>query len=93
MTVYEFLNIVVGVVIAMIVQPVIDPRLRGAVLVLSCIAFGALVNFMSGEVFTSWTYLPFDIAQVLLAAGATTVLYNQWQSRPAGPYKESKRRE
>ena len=88
---YEVLNVVVGVVIAMIVQRAIDPRLRGTVLVLSSIVFGALVNFMSGEVFTSWTYLPFDIAQVLLVAGATTVLYNQWQSRQGGLHKASKK--
>jgi len=80
-TVWEVLNIVVGVVTAIIVQRTIDPRLRGAVLVLSSIVFGALVSFISGELFISWTYLPFDIAQVLLVAGATTVLYNQWQRR------------
>ena len=90
---YEVLNIVVGVVIAMIVQRTIDPRLRGAVLVLSSIFFGALVTFISRELLTSWTYLPFDIAQVLLVAGASTVLYNQWQRRSAGLYQASKRTE
>ena len=91
MTVYEVLNIVIGVVIAVIVQRTIDPRLRGAILVLSSIGMGILVNFISGELFTSWTYLPFDIAQVLLVACATTVLYSQWQCRPAGLHRAFRR--
>jgi uncharacterized oligopeptide transporter (OPT) family protein len=90
-TVYEVLNIVVGVVVAVIVQRTIDPRLRGAVLVLSSIAIGVLVNFVSGELFTSWIYLPFDIAQVLLVAGATTAIYRQWQRRPAGLHRAFRR--
>ena len=88
---YEVLNAAVGVVIAMTAQRIIYPRLRAAVLVLSSIAVGALVSIMSGELFTSWTYLPIDIAQVLLVAGATTVLYNQWQSRHGGLHKASKK--
>jgi hypothetical protein len=90
-TVYEVLNTVVGVVIAVIVQRTIDPRLRGTVLVLSSIAMGVLVNFVSGELFTSWTYLPFDVAQVLLVACATSVLYDQWQGRPAGLHRAFRR--
>jgi hypothetical protein len=79
--VYEVLNIVVGVLIAVIVQRIIDPRLRGALLVLSSIVFGALVNFVSGEIFISWYYLPFDIAQMLISTLATTVLISLWQRR------------
>jgi hypothetical protein len=55
--------------------------LKIASLVVSGIVFGALVSFVSGELFESWAYLVFDIAQVLLAGLVTMVLISWWQRR------------
>jgi hypothetical protein len=52
-----------------------------ASLVGSSIVFGALLSFVSGELFESWAYLVFDVAQVLLAGVVTMVLITWWQRR------------
>jgi hypothetical protein len=79
--VYELLAIVAGVLTALVVQRMDAPRLRIASLVGTSIVFGALVSFVSGELFESWAYLIFDTAQVLIAGLLTMVLVSWWQRR------------
>ena len=76
---YELLAIVAGVLAALVAQRIDSPRLKIATLVGSGIVFGALVSFVSGELFESWAYLVFDVAQVLVAGLVTTVLVSWWQ--------------
>ena len=76
---YELLAIVAGVLAALVAQRIDAPRLKIATLVGSGIVFGALVSFVSGELFESWAYLVFDVAQVLVAGLVTTVLVSWWQ--------------
>jgi len=79
--VYELLAIAAGVLTALAVQKMDAPRLKIASLVVSGIVFGALVSFVSGELFESWAYLVFDAAQVLLAGLVTMVFISWWQRR------------
>ena len=76
---YELLAIVAGVLAALVAQRFDSPRLKIATLVGSGIVFGALVSFVSGELFESWAYLVFDVAQVLVAGHVTTILVSWWQ--------------
>ncbi len=76
---YELLAIVAGVLTALVAQRIDSPRSKIAALVGSGIVFGALVSFVSGELFESWAYLVFDVAQVLVAGLVTTVLVSWWQ--------------
>jgi hypothetical protein len=78
---YELLAIAAGVLTALVVQRMDARKLKMASLVGSSIVFGALVSFISGELFVSWAYLVFDVAQVLLAGVVTMVLVSWWQRR------------
>ncbi len=76
---YELLAIVAGVLTALVAQRIDSPKLKIAALVGSGVVFGALVSFVSGELFESWAYLAFDVAEVLVAGLVTTVLVSWWQ--------------
>jgi hypothetical protein len=75
--VYEFIPLVGGVTIALLVQPLAGAKLRVAALVLLSAVCGAAATVISGEILVSWAYLAFDIAQALLAAGVT-MLFVAW---------------
>ncbi len=77
--VYELLAIVAGVLAALVAQRIDSPRSKIAALVGGGIVFGALVSFVGGELFESWAYLVFDVAEVLVAGLVTTVLVSWWQ--------------
>ncbi len=82
---YEFIPLVAGVVIALLVQRLPTASLRLVALVLLSTVFGAVATVISGEIFVSLAYLAFDIAQALLAAGVTTLLVaslRRWRTPP-----------
>jgi len=72
---YEFIPLVGGGIIALLVQPLATAKLRLVVLVLLSSVCGAVATLISGEIFVSpVAYLVFDVGQALLAAGVTMVL-------------------
>ena len=71
---YEFIPLVGGVTISLLVQPLAGAKLRVAALVLLSTVCGAAAAVISGEILVSWAYLAFDIAQALLAAGVVLVV-------------------
>jgi hypothetical protein len=78
---YEILALAAGVAVALMVQRLIALWSKVVVLAICSLAFGVLVSFVSGELSVSWAYLLFDAAQVLIAAGVTTVLMAWWRRR------------
>ena len=81
---YEFIPLVAGVVIALLVQPLASAKLRLLALVLLSTVCGAVATIISGEILVSPAYLAFDIAQALLAAGVTMLLV-AWLHRGRTP--------
>ena len=79
---HEFFPIVAGVVIVLTLSSLeIGPRFKTIALVALSVVIGALASWVSGELSESWVYLAFDMAQVLLVAGMTTVLVVAWRRR------------
>ena len=84
---YEFIPLVGGVTISLLVQPLAGAKLRVAALVLLSTVCGAAAAVISGEILVSWAYLAFDIAQALLAAGVTMLFVawlRRWRTPPLG---------
>jgi hypothetical protein len=79
--VYELLAIGAGVVVGVAAQNLATIQLKVATLVLGSLVVGAIVAFISGELFESWAYLAFDFAQALLAAGVTVIVFTWWKQR------------
>lgn len=82
---YEFIPLVAGVIIALLVQPLATAKLRLVALVLLSTVCGAVATIVSGEILVSLAYLVFDIAQALLAAGVTMLLIGwlyRWRTPP-----------
>ena len=81
---HEFFPLLAGVVIALVLSPrEIGLRIKVVALVALSVIAGALASWVSGELSESWAYLVFDVAQVLLVAGMTTVLIAAWRRRTA----------
>ena len=82
---YEFIPLVAGVVIALLVHPLANAKLRILALVLLSTVCGAVATLISGEILVSPAYLAFDIAQALLAAGVTMLVVawvQSWRTPP-----------
>ncbi len=78
---YELVAIAAGVVIGLLTYST-TTQLKIATVVLGSLIVGAFVSFISGELFVSWAYLVFDVAQVLIAAGVASMLI-AWRRRKA----------
>ena len=83
---YEFIPLVAGVVIALLIQPLATAKLRLVALVLLSTVSGAVATIISSEIFVNpVAYLVFDVGQVLLAAGVTMLLaawLRRWRTPP-----------
>ena len=79
---YELLAIAAGVLLGVVAHNLVTARSKVTTLILGSLIVGATAASLSGELLESWAYLLFDVAQVLLAAGATTVALTWWRHRP-----------
>ena len=82
---YEFIPLVGGVIIALLVQRLTAAKRRLVALVLLSTVCGAVATLVSGEILVSPAYLAFDVAQALLAAAVTTLLVawlHRWRNPP-----------
>jgi hypothetical protein len=80
----EVFPVLAGVIVGLVVPTVISPsRVRWVMLVALSVSLGFVATWMSGELAISAGYLLIDIAQVLGAAIATTVLVGVWRRRRA----------
>jgi len=84
--VYEFIPLIAGVVIALLIQPLATAKLRLVALVLLSTVSGAVATIISGEILVSpVAYLVFDVGQALLAAGITMLFVarlRRWRTPP-----------
>jgi hypothetical protein len=71
---YEIFPVMAGIVLALLIQPLDGSRSKPVALAAGSVAIGAVASFVSGELFVSWGFLAIDIALVLAAATATTIL-------------------
>jgi hypothetical protein len=69
---YEFLAILVGLLVGLVVWQIERPRLRIVAIVLAGVILGPLVSAMAGELAESWAFAVLDAAQVM--AGAVVAL-------------------
>ena len=75
---YELFAIAAGVTIGMLsYTTAIRPKI--ATIILGSVIVGAVISFISGELYISWAFLVFDVAQVLIAAGMVTALLAGWK--------------
>jgi hypothetical protein len=80
----EVFPVLAGVIVGLVVPTVVSSaRGRWVVLVALGVVLGAVASWISGELAISAVYLLIDIAQVLGAAIATTVLVGAWRRRRA----------
>lgn len=71
----EIVPFVAGVAIALLTQHFgAGPRSKVIALLVCSAVIGAVVSFVSGELFVSWIFLVIDTALTLLAAGVTMAL-------------------
>jgi hypothetical protein len=71
----EIVPLVAGVAVALLTQHFGAGLGSKVIALLVCSAgIGAVVSFVSGELFVSWIYLMIDTALTLLAAGVTMAL-------------------
>jgi hypothetical protein len=69
---YEFLAILVGLLVGLVVWQIERPRLRIVAIVVAGMILGPLVSAMAGELAASWAFAVLDAAQVM--AGAVVAL-------------------
>ena len=80
----EVFPVLGGVIVGLVVSTVVSSsRARWVALVVLSVALGSVATWISGELAISAAYLLIDIAQVLGAAVATTVLVGVWRRRRA----------
>ena len=78
----EVFPVLAGVIVGLVVPTAMSPsRLRWLVMGVLSVVLGAVATWISGELTISAVYLLIDIAQVLGAAVATTVLVGVWRGR------------
>lgn len=80
----EVFPVVSGVVIGVLTQRVVAPRLRLGVLLGLALVFGFIASAISGELSLSWAFIWVDTGLVLLAAGVTIVVMAAWRRRTTG---------
>ena len=73
----ELLPIIAGLATALVLRHRVDLVFRSVALAVCSLAFGALASYVSGELFTSWTYVAIDATLVLLSAGVALVLLDR----------------
>ncbi len=78
---FEVVPIVAGVGAALVVAQQIAPRWRMVTLVALSLLIGFTASAVSGELALSWGFVPVDVAEVLLAAGLTTIVLNTHRTR------------
>ncbi len=78
---YEVVPIVAGVGAALVVAQRIAPRWRMVTLVALSLLIGFTASAVSGELSLSWGFVPVDVAEVLLAAGLSTIVLNTRRTR------------
>jgi len=71
---HEVFPIMAGVVLTVMAYRFADPRFRLAVIAVLAVVIGFTASLISGELELSWGFVPVDIAQVLLAAGLTSLV-------------------
>jgi hypothetical protein len=69
---YEFLAILVGLLVGLVVWQIERPRLRIVAIIVAGVILGPLVSAMAGELAESWAFAVLDAAQVM--AGAVVAL-------------------
>jgi high-affinity Fe2+/Pb2+ permease len=78
----EIVPLAAGVVITLLVQRFgTSPRSNIIALLVASVVIGAIVSFVSGELFESWVFLVIDTGLVLLSAGLTLAGVALWQRR------------
>jgi len=75
----EVLPVGCGVVLGLVVARLVSARLRGWVLALGSLVFGAAASWITGELAVSWLYLLVDVGQVLIGGSLTWILAVRWQ--------------
>ena len=76
----EVFPVLAGVIVGLVVPTVVSrSNVRWIALVALSVVFGVVATWISGELAISAAYLLIDIAQVLGAAIATTVLVGVWR--------------
>jgi len=78
---YEFVPLLSGVVIGLIISQLSNRTYQGIVVVVLSLVLGYAASALSGELALSWVYFLFDTAQVLFAAVVTAFLVMRWQQR------------
>jgi hypothetical protein len=81
--VQELFPIAVGAVIGVAVQWVRNTTIRTIVLVLLCLAFGALASYVSGELEVSLGFISVDTLLVFAGAVAAVVAAAVWRRAAA----------
>jgi hypothetical protein len=80
--VQEIVPLVAGVVIALLVQRFgAGPQSKTIALLAASLVIGAIVSFVSGELFESWVFLAIDTGLVVLSASVTWAGSALWQRR------------
>ena len=78
---HELFPALAGLVIALVVHRLPNPRQRALALVALSVIAGVTASYISGELFVSWDFLFVDIPLVFIAATAMTLGLSWWQRR------------
>jgi hypothetical protein len=81
--VYEFLAVLSGVLVGVVVWQVHRARMRAAAVVAMSLAIGVLVTTISGEIMDHWAYALLAAAQVAAAAAITLAVLTKVRLHPA----------
>ncbi|HEU5193954.1 MAG TPA: hypothetical protein VFW70_04365 [Methylomirabilota bacterium] len=77
----EVFPVLAGVVVGLALHPMKWRLVRGLLILVFSLAFGALAAWVSGELALSPIYLAIDAAQVAIAAILTAMLVVAWRRR------------
>ena len=77
----EVFPILAGVVVGLVLHPLKSRMLRGILILVAALGFGALASWVSGELAVSPVYIAIDAAQVAIAAVGTLMLVTVWRRR------------
>jgi hypothetical protein len=82
---HEIIPVAAGVVVGLAVTLIANLRLRAVVFVVLCVAVGALVSFMMGEMETGLAplFVSFDALLVWLGGLGAALVAGWWRSRGA----------
>jgi hypothetical protein len=79
----EVFPVLAGIVVGMAIHRVHSMWLRGCLVAVLALLFGAIASWVSGELAISGIYVLIDAAQVGVAAVMTAVLVRVWRRRHA----------